>query len=121
MIMKLARLGVLVVVAIPIVPLFLLALGVAIFTLIDQFLAGFIDLRQATWASALNPEFLLGFASIGGTGGPLDSLVAGPGSPGGSVLRFATFGIACVLLGAAFAVLKVTWVWALDDSKRGNR
>lgn len=87
--LKAARLSVLAVAAVPVVPLLLLALGVAILTLIEQFLAGFIDLRQATLATVLNPEFIFGFASIGGTGGPLDSLIAGPGAPGGPVLRFA--------------------------------
>lgn len=113
--MKVARLALLVLVMCVVGPLFLISFSVAAFTLIDQFLAGFIDLRQATWARALNPEFIFGLTSIGGTGSPIDSLIAGPGSPGGSVVRFAAFGIACLALGFFYFILKVTWGWAFHQ------
>ena len=47
---------------------------IAALSILQQFLAGFIDLSMASWTSFLNPAVLLGLESPGGTGGPLDAI-----------------------------------------------
>jgi hypothetical protein len=81
-------------------------------SLVQEMLATFLDLRQASWTSFLNPAVLLGIQSPGGTGGIFDAMFGGPGAPGGTVSRFITFLITGMLAVGAFSLLKVTWTWA---------
>ena len=85
---------------------------VAGLSLIQELLATFLDLRQASWTSFLNPAVLLGIQSPGGTGGIFDAMLGGPGATGGTVSRFITFLITGMLAVGAFSLLKVTWAWA---------
>ncbi|MEI8083322.1 MAG: hypothetical protein WCI74_15905 [Actinomycetes bacterium] len=85
---------------------------VAVLTILQQVLAGFIDLGQATWTSFLNPAVVLGLESPGGTGGILDSLFGGPGAPGGTVNRYFVFMVAGVIAYGSFMLIAALWRWA---------
>ena len=85
---------------------------VAGLSLIQELLATFLDLRQASWTSFLNPAVLMGIQSPGGTGGIFDAMLGGPGAPGGTVSRFITFLITGRLAVGACSLLKGTWAWA---------
>lgn len=85
---------------------------VAVLALLQQFLAGFIDLSQASWTSFLNPAVLLGWESPGGTGGPLDAIFGGPGAPGGTVSRYFVFMGSGFMAFIGFGAWKVLWDWA---------
>lgn len=87
---------------------------VAGLTLIQEVLAGFVDLGQASWTSFLNPTVILGLQSPGGTGGIFDAVVGGPGAPGGTVNRYFVFMITAAVAYGAFALLQVTWRWARE-------
>ena len=86
--------------------------SIAALSIVQQLLAGFIDLSMASWTSFLNPAVLLGLESPGGTGGPLDAIFGGPGAPGGTVSRYFVFMISALLAGVGYAVWKVLWRWA---------
>lgn len=83
--------------------------------LIGQLFAGFIDLSQASFASFLNPAYLLGLQSLGGTGGIADALVGGPGAPGGTVGRFAIYAVFAVMGTGAYLALRRLWTWATQE------
>lgn len=85
---------------------------VAALSILQQFLAGFVDLSQASWTSFLNPAVLLGWESPGGTGGPLDAIFGGPGAPGGTVNRYFVFMGSGFLAAIGVGGWKVTWAWA---------
>ena len=85
---------------------------VAALSILQQFLAGFIDLSQASWTSFLNPAVLLGWESPGGTGGPLDAIFGGPGAPGGTISRYFVFMGSALLAGIGYAGWKLMWGWA---------
>ena len=91
---------------------------VAVLTILQQVLAGFIDLGQATWTSFLNPAYILGIQSLGGTGNIFDALVGGAGAPGGSVNRYFVFMVTAALAGGAFVGLKALWGWATLDREK---
>lgn len=86
-------------------------------SIVQQLLAGFIDLSMASWTSFLNAAVLLGLESPGGTGGPLDAIFGGPGAPGGTVSRYFVFMISALLAGVGYAVWKVMWQWAKRPSR----
>ena len=88
---------------------------VAILSILQQFLAGFFDLSQASWTSFLNPAVLLGWESPGGTGGPLDAIFGGPGAPGGTVSRYFVFMGSAFLAAIGIGGWKVLWTWARAD------
>lgn len=90
---------------------------VAGLSLVQELLATFIDFRQASWTSFLNPSVMLGIQSPGGTGGIIDAMLGGPGAPGGTVSRFITFLITGILAVGALVLLKVTWAWARQGGK----
>jgi hypothetical protein len=89
---------------------------VAALSILQQFLAGFIDLSMASWTSFLNPAVLLGWESPGGTGGPLDAIFGGPGAPGGTVSRYFVFMGSALLAGVGYAGWKLMWDWAKPQS-----
>lgn len=91
---------------------------VALLTILQQVLAGFIDLGQATWTSFLNPAYILGFQSVGGTGNIFDALVGGAGAPGGSVNRYFVFMVTAALAAVALLGLKAVWGWATLNEKK---
>lgn len=85
---------------------------VALLAILQQLLAGFIDLSMASWTSFLNPAVLLGFQSPGGTGGILDAIFGGPGAPGGTVSRYFVFMGSGLLAAAGYGGWKGLWGWA---------
>ena len=85
---------------------------IAALSLIQQVLAGFLDLTEASWNRFLNPLVWVGAESIGGTGGIFDALVGGPGSPGGTVSRYVTFMVFASITALCFAGIKSAWSWA---------
>lgn len=88
---------------------------VAALAILQQLLAGFLDLSQASWTSFLNPAVLLGFRSPGGTGGIWDAIFGGPGAPGGTVSRYFVFMGSALLAAAGYGVWKVLWAWARPE------
>ncbi len=93
-------------------PIMLWAGLIAALSLIQQVLAGFLDLSQASWSSFLNPMVWFGVESIGGTGGIFDALVGGPGAPGGTVSRYVTFMIFAAISAICYAGIMAAWSWA---------
>jgi hypothetical protein len=91
---------------------------VAVLTIVQQVLAGLFDLGQATWTSFLNPAYILGFQSLGGTGNVFDALVGGAGAPGGSANRYFVFMVSAFLAAGAFVGLKVVWAWATSKEEK---
>lgn len=85
---------------------------VAVLSILQQLLAGILDLSQASWTSFLNPAVLLGIQSPGGTGGIWDAIFGGPGAPGGTVSRYFVFVGSALLAAAGYGVWKVMWEWA---------
>ncbi len=90
---------------------------VAALSILQQFVAGFIDLSRASWTSFLNPAVIVGFESPGGTGGPLDAIFGGPGAPGGTVSRYFVFMGSALLAGVGYAVWKLMWDWTRPQSQ----
>lgn len=84
----------------------------AALVIVQQILAGWIDLSQATWASFLNPAVWIGVQSPGGTGGFWDAIYGGPGAPGGSMMRYFVGAVTFVIAGMAWTGLKALWQWA---------
>lgn len=84
---------------------------IAALTLIQQVLAGFFDLSQASWSSFLNPMVWFGVESIGGTGGIFDALVGGAGAPGGTVNRYVSFLIFAAITALCYSAIKAAWSW----------
>lgn len=89
---------------------------IATLSIVQQFLAGFFDLSQASWSRLLNPLVWFGAESIGGTGGLLDALIGGPGAPGGTVSRYITFMIFAALCALCYAGIRATWAWARSSA-----
>ena len=87
---------------------------IAALSIVQEVLAGFIDLSNASWSSFLNPSVILGFQSPGGTGGIFDALVGGPGAPGGTVSRYFVFMISGVIACGSFMALMHVWRWARE-------
>ena len=85
--------------------------------IIGQLLAGLIDLSQASFASFLNPAYLIALQSLGGTGGIADALVGGPGAPGGTVGRFAIYAVFALLGTGAYLTLRNLWSWATQQAE----
>ena len=89
---------------------------VAALSILQQLLAGFVDLSQASWTSFLNPAVIVGLQSPGGTGGPLDAIFGGPGAPGGTVSRYFVFMGAAMLAALGYAGWRFVWEWARPGS-----
>lgn len=101
-------------------PLFVLMVYtglIAGLTIVQQVVSGFIDLGQASWTSFLNPAYLLGIQSLGGTGNIFDSLVGGPGAPGGTVSRYVIFMLTGLLAAGAFMGMKGLWSWVSNSQE----
>lgn len=89
----------------------------AALTIIQQTLATFIDFGNASWTSWMSPPVLLGLQSPGGSGGIIDALVGGPGSPGGTVGRLIVFAISGVIAYGCWLGLLNIWQWAQQAVK----
>lgn len=92
---------------------------IAALSILQQFLAGFVDLSMASWTSFLNPAVLLGWESPGGTGGPLDAIFGGPGAPGGTVSRYFVFMGSALLAAVGYAGWSLLWRWARSVNEVG--
>ncbi len=88
----------------------------AVMTILSQVLAGFGVIINADWVNVFNPAVWFGFNNIAGTGSLADSLVGGPGAPGGSVGRFAAFMITGILAAICFGAISVAWRWARNEA-----
>ena len=95
-------------------PIGIWAALVAALSLLQQVVAGFFVLGNASWTEFLNPAVWFGWQNVAGTGGILDSLLGGPGAPGGTVSRYATFLLAAMLASGCYAVVAAAWRWARE-------
>jgi hypothetical protein len=102
------------------VPVGLWAGLVAAATIIGQVLAGFGVLANADWMQVLNPAVWLGIQNVAGNGSVLDSLVGGPGAPGGTVNRYVAFMVTGVLAAACYTALRAVWSWASRPPVHGS-
>ena len=89
---------------------------VAAATLLGQVLAGFGVITNADLAQVFNPAVWFGLNNIAGTGSLLDSLVGGPGAPGGTVNRYIVFMLMGFIAAICYAVLKAVWTWATEKA-----
>jgi hypothetical protein len=94
------------------VPVGLWAALVAVLSLMQQALAGFLAVGSASWTQALNPEIWLGRQNVGGTTSFLDSMIGGPGAPGGTVSRYVVFVVGAMLAAGCYAIVVALWDWA---------
>lgn len=92
---------------------------IALISIISQLLAGFGVIINANWVNLFNPAVWFGFNNVAGTGSIGDSLVAGPGAPGGSVNRYVLFMVTGIAAAACFAALRSVWRWAREDASDG--
>ena len=106
------RIVVAVVASIVLAPLLVFFGLLAVFTLIEEVAAGWIDLEQATLTSLLNPAFWAGAQSPGGTATPLDILVGGPGGVGGTFGRYVIFFLSGMIAAGSFLGIRGAWRWA---------
>lgn len=93
-------------------PVGLWASVVATVTIIEQVLAGFGVIVDAQWSQALNPAVWVGIDNIAGNGSLLDSLLGGPGAPGGTAGRWLAFAVTMAIAAFCFGVLRFLWRWA---------
>lgn len=84
---------------------------VAAASLISQVLAGLGVIANADWTQTFNPVAWFGFNNIAGTGSLMDSLVGGPGAPGGSVNRYVSFIITGLVAAACYVGIRAAWTW----------
>jgi len=109
-----------VVAAVSSIPLFLVMAYtglIAVLTMVQQIASSLFDVSQASWTSFLNPAYLMGFQSLGGTGNIFDALVGGPGAPGGTVGPYVVFMVTGLVAGLSFLGLKTLWNWAMADQE----
>ena len=81
-------------------------------TIIGQVLAGFGVLANADWIQVFNPAVWFGFQNVAGTGSLIDSLLGGPGAPGGSAWRYIVFMLMGLLAAACYTGVRAVWRWA---------
>ena len=110
--MKAGRVTAAVAVSVVAGPVGLWAALFALMTIMSQVLAGFGVIINAEWVNIFNPAVWFGFNNIAGTGSIGDSLVAGPGAPGGSVNRYVLFMITAALAAVCFGAVGAVWRWA---------
>jgi len=110
--MRAGRVVIALVVSVVAVPVGLWAGLVAAATIVGQILAGFGVLANANWVEALNPAVWLGFQNIAGNGGLVDSLLGGPGAPGGSAWRYVVFMVMALVAAACYTGVRAIWGWA---------
>ena len=115
--MKPGRSVIAVIVTIVAGPIGVWAALVAAASLISQILAGFGVIANADWMQIFNPAVWFGFNNIAGTGSLMDSLVGGPGAPGGSVNRYVVFMITGIVAAACYTGIKATWTWATRSDR----
>ena len=77
-------------------------------------LADFIDFTNFSIVYWLTP-----YTSPGGSGTFLDSIVAGPGSSGGSAIRYWTYIAYALMAGIGYATVKTCW-GVLNEKKSRN-
>lgn len=85
---------------------------VAATSLLSQLLAGFGVIANANWMEIFNPAVWFGFNNIAGNGNILDSLVGGPGAPGGTVNRYIVFIITGIIAMICYTAVRAMWAWA---------
>ena len=85
---------------------------IAALSLLQQVLAGFWTIANASWTEFLNPAVWFGWQNIAGTGSIWDSLLGGAGAPGGTVNRYLTFMIFAFIAAGCYAAVKAIWSWA---------
>ena len=110
--MRAGRMTVAVAVSVVAVPVGLWAGLLAAATILGQVLAGFGVLANADWVQVFNPAVWFGFQNVAGTGSFLDSMLGGPGAPGGSAWRYVVFMVAGVLAAACYTGVRAVWSWA---------
>ena len=86
--------------------LFLLILGSynAALTLLSQVFSDLVDFSNFSLLYLFTP-----YTSVGGSGTFLDSIVAGPGSSGGSAIRYWTFMVFGLMAAAGYGLVKTCW------------
>lgn len=103
------------------VPLGVWAALVAALSLVQQVLSGFLTLADASWTEALNPAVWFGWQNLAGTGSLWDSLLGGPGAPGGTVNRYVTFMLSAMLAAGCYASVTSVWSWAAPRGRASDK
>jgi hypothetical protein len=85
---------------------------VAALSLLQQVLAGFWTIANASWTQALNPAVWFGLQNVAGTGSVWDSLLGGAGAPGGTVNRYITFMLFAFVAAGCYRAVIAAWSWA---------
>jgi hypothetical protein len=86
----------------------------AALTLLAQIFSDFIDFTHFSIVYWLTP-----YTSPGGSGTFLDSIVAGPGSSGGSAIRYWTYIAYALMAGIGYTTVKTCW-GILNEKKSRN-
>ena len=85
---------------------------IAALSLLQQVLAGFWTIANASWTEFLSPAVWFGWQNIAGTGSIWDSLLGGAGAPGGTVSRYLTFMLFAFMAAGCYTAVKAIWSWA---------
>ncbi len=94
------------------VPVGLWAALVSVLSLMQEVLAGFLVVGSASWTRVLNPSAWLGWHDAAGAGGLLDSMLGGPGAPGGTVSRYVTALVCAMIAAGCYAIVMAVWDYA---------
>ena len=116
--MRAGRTVIAVLVSIVAIPVGIWAGLVAAATIIGQVLAGVGIVLNADWMQVFNPAVWFGFQNVAGTGSLIDSLLGGPGAPGGSAWRSMVFMIMGILAASCFTGVRGVWRWASRPAAR---
>lgn len=76
----------------------------ALLTLVAQIFSDFIDLNNFSLVYLFTP-----FTSVGGSGTFIDSIVAGPGTSGGSAIRYWTYMVYGLMGVIGYITIKSCW------------
>ena len=94
---------------IPSVLLFFVGGYNATLTLLTQIFSDFIDFTNFSLVNLFTP-----YTSVGGSGTFIDSVVAGPGSSGGSAIRYWTYMVYALMTAVGYAGLKTCWATIIE-------
>ena len=87
----------------------------AALTLLAQIFSDFVDFNNFSLVNLFTP-----FTSVGGSGTFLDSIVAGPGSSGGSAVRYWTYMVYGLMAAIGYTAMKACWKIIMKDKRRNN-
>jgi hypothetical protein len=94
---------------------------IAALALVQQVVSGFVMIGDASWTEVFNPAVWFGWQNIAGNGSVLDSLLGGPGAPGGTASRYVVFMVFAMTAAACYGAVRAVWRWAQPGQEPSTR